>query len=612
MLVATIGSNVNRRFLRTAALVVALGHDVLLGHATADQAAEVASASAALEFFATAPDGSAVADMQTVDLTLKVSGRTRVIRSLQWIPTTDPPGPDAKPAPMLPPPFGTNVLTNDGRSIVLVLDDDSFRPGREGPLRDAVPGFLATLSSRDRVALVTVPYGGLKVDFTNEHQRVRLALSRIVGQAAADQTGSDLACRTRATLASLVGLLDSLTGGQGPTTVVFVSAGLAPPRRDAVAMRAPGMCELTTDHFAQVGAAASAARAHFFVVLAEDSVTRSARTVENIAGAGFTGSDNPLEGLENLAGVTGGRQIPLLNARESNLLRIARETGGYYLLTFDPDTSERNGNRHAVDLRTSRNGVALRVRPSVVIARRDARPARSRLTPRDMLREARAFRDLPLRAIGYVSQADNAKAVKVLTVAEGLDADTKLTAAAAGLYDQAGRLAAQWTANSEELAATPIMAALVVPPGTYRLRVAATDAAGRGGSADYEVDGDLPRVGRFTTSALVLGVSREGGFRPRLQFGSEPVAIGYLEIYGEPSAQLSVRMELAMSESGPALVAVPAAIQSTSDQRRAIATAALPVGALTAGDFLVRAAVTADGQTTRIQRTLRKVSVAPR
>jgi VWFA-related protein len=566
---------------------------------------------AAVEFFAVGADGSAIPDLQASDLALKVSGRARPIRSLQWIAAAAVSSPDTKAVPVLPAPFGTNVLTNDGRSIVVVLDDDSFRPGREGPLRDAVAGFLAGLSPRDRVALATVPYGGLKVDFTNEHHRVTLALSRIVGQATPDQTGSDFACRTRRTLESLTGLLDSLAGGQGPATVLFVSAGLAPPRRDAVAMRAPGMCELTTDHFAQVGAAASAARAHFFVVQPEDTMARASRSVESIAGAGFTGSENPLEGLEHLTGVTGGQQLPLLSSRESNLSRIARETTGYYLLTFDPDTAERNGNRHAVNLQTTRGDVRLRVRPSVTIARREARPARTRETPRDMLREARAFRDLPLRAVGYASQGDtDTKNVKILTAVEAVDPGAKLTAAAAGLFDRAGKLTAQWTANSEELAASPMIAALMVPPGTYRLRIGATDASGRGGSADYEIDAELPRVGAVTTSALVLGVSREGGFRPRLQFGGEPVGIGYLEIYGE-AAPVSVRMEIAMSETGPAIVAVPAAVQATSDARRRIATAALPVGALPAGDFLVRAVVTANGQTARVERTLRKVSSVP-
>ena len=99
---------------------------------------------------------------------------------------------------------------------------------------------------------------------------------------------------------------------------------------------AQGVCELTTDHFAQVAAAASAARAHFSVVLAENVVIpQQAPAAATLPGTGFSGSDNPIAGLEHLTSVTGGRQLPLQTARENNLSRIARETGGYYLLTFE-------------------------------------------------------------------------------------------------------------------------------------------------------------------------------------------------------------------------------------------------------------------------------------
>jgi hypothetical protein len=61
---------------------------------------------------------------------------------------------------------------------------------RERPLRDAVSRFLVELYPRDRIALVTMPYGGLKVDFTTDRQAVGRALSTIVGQASSDRTGA--------------------------------------------------------------------------------------------------------------------------------------------------------------------------------------------------------------------------------------------------------------------------------------------------------------------------------------------------------------------------------------------------------------------------------------
>src|SRR5688572_4207560 len=158
----------------------------------------------AVDFMALSPDGAPVTDLKPEDVTLRVDGRTRLLRSLQWIQVA---GPGAPATDWIPPPFGSNTASDAGRGIIIVLDDESLTTGREAPLRSAVRRFLSALTPRDRVALVTMPYGGLRVDFTNEHDRVAQSLATITGQASRGETGSDAACRTRRTLESLVGLL---------------------------------------------------------------------------------------------------------------------------------------------------------------------------------------------------------------------------------------------------------------------------------------------------------------------------------------------------------------------------------------------------------------------
>jgi VWFA-related protein len=559
--------------------------------------------SVAVDFFAVNREGRPIPDLRDEQIALRVDGRPRRVESMEWVPPSDVPA-SPSPGQPLPAPFGTNAV-DAGRAIVLVMDDDSFRPGREAPLREAANGFLAELPARDRIALATVPYGGLKADFTTDRRRITQALAQIVGQAPPNETGQDLACRTRLTLESLVGLLNSLSGGQGPTTVIFFSSAMAGPRRDAPVMLAPGVCELTPEHFRRVGTAAAAVRAHFYLMQPDEvKIPSVASTVENIAGAGFTGSDNPMEGLEHLAGVTGGQQIQLTGSRESGLRRIARETAGYYLIRFAPESSDRNNSVHAVEIKTTRDDVTIRARPNVFIAKSASRGPT--VTPRTMLRDPKVYRDLPLRAIGYASNAEDKK-VKVLTIVEPIDPSLKITGAAAALIDSKGTLVAQWTANNEELAASPLMTALVVDPGVYRLRMAATSEGGLGGTADYEVDAGLAPAGPLKVSDLVLGVSR-GAFRPRLQFTTEAVALAYVELYGSPGATPpTVTVEVANSLDGPAVLTLPAAIAETSDPNRRIATAAIPVGSLPAGDYSVRAIVSIPGQPSgRVVRTLRK------
>lgn len=422
-----------------------------------------------------------------------------------------------------------------------------------------------------------------------------------------------MACRTRRTLESLVGLVSGFREAEGATHVLFITSGLAGPRRDAALTLAPGMCELTVDMFAQVGAAAGAARATFYVIQPEDPMIRpGGGLVENVAGAGFKGSDNPLEGIEHLAGVTGAQRLHLSATGDNTLVRIARETSAYYVLGFEAQPAERNGFSRQVDVRVGRAGVVVRARPNLTIAKPADRAALKgqSVTPRSMLREARTFRDLPLRGVGFVSANTEDGRLKVVCLLEPAEPSVQLAAAAAGLFDENGRLVGQWTAEPANLTAAPVMGALVASrPGRYRLRVAATDAGGRSGTADYELVAELLSAGPLSMSSLVLGLSRAGTFTPRTQFGAEPVALGYLEIYGRAESGVSVAAEIAQSPDGPAIGAsVPGAIKAIPGQDRFIATVAIPIGGLSPGDYVVRVRVAASGQPAgRVSRTLRKL-----
>jgi VWFA-related protein len=556
-----------------------------------------------VDFVVVGRDGHPVPDLTAADVTVRIDGRTRPLRSLQFVTAADPPPAGAAPAgsPM-PPPFGSNDDDGAGRIFYLVLDDDSFRPGRETPLREAVARFLAGLALRDRVALVTMPYGGVKVPLTTDHSRVRVALSTIVGQGSAE-TGSDLACRSRRTLESLTGLLDTFARDDSPKTVMFVSAGLAGPRRDAPVMLAPGPCELTSDVFQQVGTAAGAARAQFYLVQPEDVAVRGSAQTENIAGVGFRGSDNPVEGLEHLAGVTGAHRLNLTGLPETAFGRIARETSGYYVASFAPARSDRTGRTHQLAVRVARPDAVVRARPEITFPKPDEGQT---TTVRAMVLGGRAFTDLRLRASAYTSRSTEADKLKVVAFIEPADPAVKIATLAAVLFDEAGRPAAQWTGSGADITATPVVAGMLVPPGTYRLRVGAIDAIGRGGAVEADVDAGLTPAGALRLSSIVLGLSREGNFLPRLQFGAEPVVLGYVEIYdGTPGMRVTAALEVATTLNGPAILTVPLAIQPMDTHH--VAQGAVPIGALPPGDYVIRALIGVEGQPmARVVRTLRK------
>lgn len=621
------GRLASARFFFVAAVVTALAQTAG-GAAPAQTPAQTPTFRAAVslvtvDFLAVTSDGKPVTDLKTEEVTVKVDGKTKKIQSLQMIQVADAPTGDGSnqthgPVPV---PFGSNAIAEAGRSIILVLDDETLRPGKEQPLKDAVGRFLNTLSSRDRLSVVTVPHGGVKTDLTNDHDRIRQLVNQITGQAPREETGSEAACRSRLTLQALTGLLESLRVGESPVTVVFFSTSLVAPRRDNPLTLAPGMCELTTEVFQQVGVAAASARAHFYIIQPDDVIragganvsTSSLLANENIAGAGFTGSDNPRAGLEHLGGVTGGPLMHLTSSSEGAMTRVARETSGYYLLAFEPEPGDRNGMTHGVDVKVSRNGVVVRGRPQLMITKADPRAtgALPAPTPLEMLKDSKTFRELPLRAVAYTSRVtgDDSQ-LKILAITEPVDPSVVLTSVTAGLFDVGGRLRASWTGDAAEFGKPPVFAGLLAPPGIYRLRVTAVDSTGRGGSADYDVVAELIQAGPLRLSAVVLGLSRDGAFRPKLQFANEPVAIAYLEIYGRPpgaGAPVAIIFELAKSVNGPPIASLPAAIESSSEPDRFLATAALPIGALPPGDFVVRAYVGLEGQAVgRVLRAFRK------
>jgi hypothetical protein len=542
----------------------------------------------AVDFAAVGPDGRPITDLRREDVTLRVDGRTRQVQSLEYVPVRGVGG----TASSLP--YGSNTTTEAGRAIVLVVDFETVLPGREAALREHISQFVRTLSPSDRVALVTVPYGGVKVDLTTDHARVAQSIAVLSGQGSTG--GRETACLTRDTLVALRGTLNDLRGGEGPVAVVFFSGQMAAPQ--GVQSMQTGVsiarCQLLREHFQQVGAAAANARAQLYIIQPELSVT----------GGG-------LAGLEHLTGVTGAPLWHLAGVTDGALARVLRETGGYYLARFFPEPEEVQGSIRGLGLSVSRSDVVLRVRPQMTVERQQTRFATTAPpTTIAMMREARVYRDLPLRVTGLTSREPGQDAVRVVVLFDSPDPSAVLNDALVGLFDENGTMVASRVLRSAELQSETVITALTAPAGTYRVRVAATEAGGRGGTADFSLDAGLASAGALQLSDLVLGLSRDGEFQPKLEFGSEASAMAHLEVYGgREGAQVGVMFELARTANGPALATMPGAFAATNEADRFLVTAAIPIGALPPGDYVVRATVAALNQAGgRVVRPIRKVT----
>lgn len=545
-----------------------------------------------VDFVALTADGAPVADLTAGQITLKIDGRDRAVTSLEFIRF------DAH-ANVLPPPFGTNSAADAGRDFVIVVDEESIAAGTENPLRQALSTFSAAVPARDRIGFFTVPRGSQALAPSTDRAAFKAAVAGIQGRLPSTSTSraasqANAGCHGRDVLSAVSSIVTATSRPVGPTPVVLFSAAIAAPDTTVTSMQLGAVqsvlqsqeCKLTQREFQVLGQAVDGARSQFFVV----------RPAE-----GDTGGLS--EGLETIVGVTGGQMMALGRTTDDAMVRIAKETSGYYVATFMAEAGDRNGASHRVEVHTTRPDTLVRSRAGVIIAKAD-----KAMTPQNMLRTAVVQTGFGLRALAVAmrNDGDTKNAVKLLGLAEPIDPAVKIAAASAGVYDTTGKLVGQWTAKPEELQRTPFAAALVVPTGMYRVRVAAVDSQGRAATADYDLNTEMVSAGVATLGGLLAGTSSPG-FMPRLQFTTEPEIMVYFELYGRPAGQFEAIVEIAESAEGAALAAVPPTPAATAIADKFQFAAKIPIVSLKPGDYVVRAKITFPGQPTGIlTRTIRK------
>jgi hypothetical protein len=579
-------------------------HSTGSGHAAGqDRVSLGPTPTGTFDFRVLGPDNQPLVDIKPAEVSLKVNGRAREIRALQLYRSDPAPGGAAGAAraaahvPQQADPFGSNYASGPGREILLVVDDESFDTGRERSLKPAIANLLATLNANDRVGLLGIPAGNLNVAPTRQHDVVEAAMTRMVGRGTRSAEASDRYCRALITLSALQGVFDRYAGAS-PTTIVFFSGGMVAPNTEFSArVGQPGeTCELKARQFQDLGLVAQKAPVDFHVAYIPDDA---------VAGTGAT--NEMLAGLENLSGVTGNNLIKLAGESAHLMDALIDQTSAYYVATFDIDPAERKGSAYRVDLKVARDGAKAHARQFVTFERDGA--GRSGPSAKDMIKVAAGARELPLRAGAFAAREAGSDKLKVVALLEPRDRAPALTAAAVALFDGAGKLVAQWTAEAADLGRRQIVGALLVKPGTYRMRAAAIDADGRRGTVDHAAVVELVPAGTAALSALVLGSRTVDGFVPRLLFGRDDAMVfGYVEVYNVPTdAPIGSSMELATTANGPAEVTMPMTMSPANQGDMRVLTGSLPISALPPGDYVIRVNVSVAGQPIgRVIRTLRK------
>ena len=201
--------------------------------------------------------------------------------------------------------------------------------------------------------------------------------------------------------------------------------------------------------------------------------------------------------------------------------------------------------------------------------------------------------------------------MKLVTLIEPITAGTKLTGAAVGLVDDQGTLKFQWTAKPEDFARSPVVSALPLKSGRYRVRVAVITDSGATGAVDYSLVGALDEAPPLKMGTMVLGMGAQNGFSPKLQFTSQDqMAVGLLELYNVPKgANVVSTFEILENDSAAPLGQGQGNVGPGAGDDARITYGGFGITTLQPGDYIMRATISVDGKVVgKTTRTLRKVN----
>ena len=269
-------------------------------------------------------------------------------------------------------------------------------------------GCSPQLTPADQAMVAALPFGGVIVPFTSDTARMRLAAEP------RDRPGVAQRDRIRSRLphAPVPRIARRVAADPGHAACAADADCSSPPvsRRRGATRRwgCSRACASSSSICSATWPRRQARRAPTSTSCSRPtsgSARRSPRPT--FGGAGDRGSDNPLEGIEHLAGVTGGTRLPLDATGTASLLRVARESSAYYVAELEPVRGEVFGRSRPLE-RAGRAPRRHRPRTSRDhVHGHDAAPATTRLTVTDILASTEAVTDLRLRVGGFtVRDAD--------------------------------------------------------------------------------------------------------------------------------------------------------------------------------------------------------------
>ena len=594
--------------------------------------------------------GQPLASLAAADFQLTVDGRPRRIVSAQFVAQEATTG---GPRLVAPEHFSTNETRDEGRLVVVAVDEAHIRRLEGGAALKAAGAFIDRLDARDRVAVTGLARTSV-IEFTRDRVVLNSRLAGLVGQGdpaflqfniglseaievadgsrtrlaevvqrecgralteylnparAADDVAPRDACpeqveqearaasqyartQARISLSALEGLVSSLKDIEGPKTVVLLSEGL--------------VAEPRYIDFAELAAAAQAARVSIYVLHMEAPLFEAAQT--RVSPSLIRDVQVRGDGLARLAGSSRGAVFRLVGSDPQPFDRIRRELSGYYLLAFEPEPADRDGRLHRIDVRLARGGGNLRAREAFRLPA-PLSPARAREVELvTLLRQTHPAREVPVRVATYTyaEPASSDLRVVVSTEADSDAGSADDVLLGYVLIDAAGVIVS--SAAHRAHAGRHAFSA-VLPPGQYTLRAAGIDPLGRRGLVVRPFAAAVRSHDGVRVSDVIVAprpASAAQPLEPIVDTVRATALVVNVELYADDAAPLdaaALQFEIVSTALiGSVRLARPADV-TRRDARWAIARAVFPVDTLRPGSYVARVQLAvAGGPPTVVER----------
>ena len=586
--------------------------------------------------------GRPIADLTAQDFSLKVDGKPRRIATAQFIAVTR----GGEPAPVEPKDYSSNPASAGARLVMLLIDQGNIGASRGKYAIDAASRFIGRLSPDDRVGLVTIPGAGPQIDFTVNHALVENALKSIRGtsdqgehqdnqigvseaialergnkqvlqqivdrecaglaygplgdcvgtlQAQAHSLYIDQKGRTRDTLVSLQHVMDRLARTNTPKTVVYLSEGVMIDARDL-------------GDISWLGPEAARGQVTLYVLQLQPPAFEASN-----ARSSPTRADDirfAHDGLGYLAGSARGSVFPVISSADGAFNRLTLELSGYYLLSFEPEPGDRDTKVHKIKIEVpARKNATVRARNEFSV------DAPRTLTTEQQLADTIAApllaTDIGLKLTTLSFTENDGNRIRVVVAAE-IDRSQNPGRKLSLGYTVVDSRDQVVSAQVEPEVAVPVrpetqtqtyLGAITTTTGTYRIKLAVVDDAGKRGSVEHTIQARLTNAGQLHLTDLLLGEEggAGGGLIPTVSANFKGDLLhGYLELHSEAPEVLrsaTVAFEVAATpEARPLETAAARFDDATATPARRAAEAVVPIALLPAGDYVARAVVTVAGQ----------------